>query len=281
MTYSIEQLNYKDVTKLLDLIYSVGWSYKENELLAVMDCTKSFGHVNEDGQLVSSTVIAPYAAQLASVGLVIVHPDHQRKGLGQEIVEVCLRTIPSETPSILIATNEGKPLYEKLGFRTVSHVNLYTCSEYHAEINASTYNVFPYRESDLSHLVKLDEEAFGAKRKEMVTARIGHSKQTIVVKNDDGEVLGFGISMEREDLLLLAPVIATNDEIATLIIHHLAKGYPGKVRVDLPEGKEDYVLSLETLGFEKVAQAPIMMLGADELPKRNKNLYGISAQAFG
>ncbi|MBE7149443.1 hypothetical protein FUT12_18005 [Bacillus mycoides] len=55
----------------------------------------------------------------------------------------------------------------------------------------------------------------------------------------------------------------------------------GNLRMDVPEGKKDFMKELEITGFQKVNKPPIMMKNRDQLLKRNSELYSIVAQIFG
>lgn len=69
--------------------------------------------------------------------------------------------------------------------------------------------------------------------------------------------------------------------MAMRMVHYLAKGHNGKLRMDVPEGKKDFVKELEINGFQKVNKPPIMIKNSDQLLKRNSELYSITAQIFG
>ena len=47
-------------------------------------------------------------------------PEHRSQGVGRAIMTAALREIGPDVPATLTATAAGKPLYEALGFRTVS-----------------------------------------------------------------------------------------------------------------------------------------------------------------
>ena len=51
------------------------------------------------------------------------------------------------------------------------------------------------------------------------------------------------------------------------IVHYLAKWHKGKLRIDVPEGKANFMKSLEDFGFQKVNMPPIMMKNSNQLLK--------------
>jgi N-acetylglutamate synthase-like GNAT family acetyltransferase len=282
--FFIKELDSTNIHQLVNLSDCVGWDYGEEEIETVLTCGGIFGHIDETGNLLSSAAIIPFGIELSSIGMVIVHPDYRGLRLGKSIMEAIVQSDATTMPKMLISTDEGKPLYEKIGFRTVSYVHKYICPTYHAKEHISysdVYSVRLYQDNDFSQITKLDRNAVGIKRSEFLKVRIHQSKETVVVKNVSGELVGFGLSIETKANLILGPIVALNDQIATIVIHNLSKDYDGKLRIDIPEENKGYGQYLERLGFEKVAQPPIMLLGATKLPKRNNTLYGIAAQIFG
>ena len=138
-----------------------------------------------------------------------------------------------------------------------------------------------YEECDLEDIIQIDKDAFGTNREEFLKKRIVQSEQCIVVKDKEQNVLGYGISIQTPENKIIGPIVAKNDKMAMRMVHYLAKGHNGKLRMDVPEGKKDFMKELEIIGFKKVNTPPIMMKNSDKLLKRNNELYSIAAQIFG
>jgi len=215
--------------------------------------------------------------------MVIVHPNYKGSGIGKAITNACMKSVSAQTHIMLIATDEGKPLYEKLGFRAVSYVSKYICNSYNVN-NYCMRNedyMMNYEECDLEEIIKLDEYAFGTNRKVFLKKRIIQSEQCIVVKDNKQNVLGYGLSIQTPENKIIGPVVAKNDAMAMRIVHYLAREHHGKLRIDVPEGKNDFMNLLESVGFQKVHTPPIMMRNSNQFLKRNGELYSIAAQIFG
>jgi ribosomal protein S18 acetylase RimI-like enzyme len=57
---------------------------------------------------------------IADLMVLAVDPNHQRRGIGRKLVRWGLEQAAAEDQKVfLIATPEGKPLYESLGFRVL------------------------------------------------------------------------------------------------------------------------------------------------------------------
>ncbi|WP_242235227.1 GNAT family N-acetyltransferase [Bacillus cereus group sp. BfR-BA-01316] len=279
----VERLGENNISCLISLSERIGWDYSLGEINTILSSGIVYGMRNEKGEVIASAAIILYGETLASIGMVIVHPDYKGRGIGKAITDSCMKIVSSQTPIMLIATDEGKPLYEKLGFRVVSYVSKYICNSYNANYKCvgNEEYILNYEECDLEKIIKIDEDAFGTSRKEFLKRRIMQSEQCILIRDTKQNILGYGMSIQTPENKIIGPVVAKNDTMAMEIVHSLAKGHNGKLRIDVPEGKKDFMQELEITGFQKVNKPPIMMKNSDQLLKRNNGLYSIAAQIFG
>ncbi|HEE9031382.1 GNAT family N-acetyltransferase [Bacillus cereus] len=279
----LERLREEQIGDIVSLSSYIGWDYNREEIETIFNAGIVYGVWNEKEELIASAAIILYGEALASIGMVIVHPDYKGRGIGKMITDSCIKSVLAHTPIMLIATDEGKPLYEKLGFREVSYVSKYICNSYNANnhcIENEDY-MMNYEECDLEKIIKIDENAFGTNRKVFLKKRIMQSEQCNVVKDKEQNVLGYGLSIQMPENKIIGPVVAKNNAMAMRIVHDLARGHNGKLRMDVPEGKNDFMKELEIAGFKKVNTPPIMMKNSNRLLKRNGELYSIAAQIFG
>ncbi|MDE7551268.1 GNAT family N-acetyltransferase [Bacillus tropicus] len=279
----VDRLRTENIEDIVALSSYIGWDYNREEIETIFKSGIVYGVWNERKKLIASAAIILYGEALASIGMVIVHPDYKGRGIGKIITDACVKSVSAHTPIMLIATGEGKPLYEKLGFRAVSYVSKYICNSYNVNdycIGNEDY-IMNYNECDLEEIIKLDEYAFGTNREEFLTKRIMQSEQCVVVKDIKENVIGYGISIQTPENKIIGPIVAKNDEMAMRIVHDLAKGHNDKLRIDVLEGKKGFMKVLEITGFKKVNTPPIMMKNSGQLLKRNNELYSIAAQIFG
>ncbi|MES5926007.1 GNAT family N-acetyltransferase [Bacillus cereus group sp. MG9] len=279
----VERLRKGKIEDIVALSSHIGWDYNREEIETILHTGIVYGVVNEREELIASAAIILYGETLASIGMVIVHPDYKGRGIGKIITDSCVKSVSTQTPIMLIATDEGKILYEKLGFRAVSYVSKYICNSYNANYHCvgNEEYIVNYEERDLEDIIQIDKDAFGTNREEFLKYRIIQSEQCIVTKDAQQNVLGYGISIQTPENKIIGPIVAKNDKMAMRMVHYLAKGHNGKLRMDVPEGKKGFMKELEIIGFKKVNTPPIMMKNSDKLLKRNNELYSIAAQIFG
>ncbi len=222
---SVERLRQEKIEDIVALSSYIGWDYNREEVETIFNSGIVYGVWNERKELIASAAINIIWEALASIGMVIVHPDYKGRGIGKMITDSCIKSVLAHTPIMLIATDEGKPLYEKLGFREVSYVSKYICNSYNAKdycVRNEDY-VMNYEEGDLEKIIKIDEYAFGTNRKEFLKKRIMESEQCIVVRDKEQNVLGYGLSIQTPENKIIGPVVAKNDEMAMRIVHDLTK----------------------------------------------------------
>ncbi|WP_306471840.1 GNAT family N-acetyltransferase [Bacillus sp. AFS015802] len=187
---TLSQCDHKDIQGLIELSESVGWDYDEQEIRTLMSSGEIFGHKNGEGKIVSSAAIIPYENSFASLGMVIVNKEYRGLGLGRVATQHCLDSLSSDISIMLISTEDGKPLYEKMGFKTVDRVHKYICDTYStSNLTNNTMTIERFKDSDLHKMIKLDEAAFGDKRSRFLKHRINQSEQCVVVKDTKGNMI--------------------------------------------------------------------------------------------
>ncbi|MEK3854237.1 GNAT family N-acetyltransferase [Cytobacillus sp. FSL H8-0458] len=283
MKADLTELDQLDIPGLIDLSESVGWDYDEFEVRTLLESGRVFGHKNSAGSIVSSSAIIPYDTKLASIGMVIVHEEFRGLGLAMEAIRKCAESINGDRSLMLIATKEGMPLYEKMGFKTVDYISKFLCDQF-VPVKIQKHDglfIEDFNQSDFAQLVDLDGAAFGDRRSVFLRNRISQSKQCLVVKNNNGEIIGYGLSIQGPVNLILGPIAAADPDTAALIAEKLALHHKGKLRIDVPEGRADFMSYLERSGFVKTNTPPVMMKNPAAMPQRDNSLYAIASQAFG
>ncbi len=281
--FQLTVLTTQDIQGLIELSASVGWDYDAHEIKTIMAAGRIVGHKNTEGKIVSCAAITPYETNVASIGMVIVHEQCRGFGLGRIVTQACIDHVSEETAIILVATKEGEPLYEKMGFRTVEHVHKYLADNF-VETTRDTDSIVimeEFQEKDFEQLIKLDAGAFGDRRELFLRERIQQSKRCVVVKNEHNQLIGYGLTIQGPIYLLLGPIVAPNKKIAHHIIEELAKGHNGKLRIDCPSIQKELWPFLQQSGFTLAATPPVMIRNAKKMPTRNQTLFALAAQAFG
>lgn len=185
------------------------------------------------------------------VGNIIVKMKFRRRGIGTALTkEVINRLEEMKCRSfLLIATSDGFPVYQKIGFKTVSHYNFY----FHENppVIRQHHHIRPFSKPDFSTLLHLDHQATGEQR-DLVLCRV--TCEAVVF--DDDMIRGFYLSHFGNGYVL------ANDPASgyALLSHKMAQhGHT----IVIPEQNTDACSFLEKSGYYLKNQAPRMLLGED------------------
>lgn len=276
-------LNMKDIHGLKSLSASVGWDYDEDELRTVLLSGKVFGYKTATNEIVSSAAVIPYDTSIASIGMVIVHQQYRGMALGRQATQACIDAVEEGRAIMLIATEEGKPLYERMGFKEAGFVQKFIAEKYAPleKIENHSLKKVPYNIRDFEEIIELDQKAFGDSRRTFLQHRLNQARSCYVLKDNQGNIYGYGLSIFNPANLIIGPIVAPDARSAASLLDCLAREHIGKVRIDVANGNEEFIGFLYDTGFSFVNQPPVMINGSKEMPARNNQLFSIAAQAFG
>ncbi|MBC8022847.1 MAG: GNAT family N-acetyltransferase, partial [Burkholderiales bacterium] len=109
-----------DVDAAHRLSLAVGWPHRREDWQFVLGIGSGYVAV-EGGRVVGTILYWKHDARHASLGMVIVDPASQGRGIGRELMSLALRDLEGRCVQ-LNATPAGKPLYERLGFKAIGRV---------------------------------------------------------------------------------------------------------------------------------------------------------------
>ncbi|MCY8546750.1 GNAT family N-acetyltransferase [Bacillus vallismortis] len=277
------ELHEKHTPGLLRLCRQAGWpDYGEQELKMLVQQGRFFGYQNDRGDLISCIGLFLFG-RLASIGLVIVDKAYKRLGLGRRMVNACISQTDESTSIRLCSTTEGLPLYEKAGFHTAGSVRKYSCHRFQP-IEKRDYldaELTSFREQDFQALAAADLAAFGGDRSNLLQQLISASEECIIARNNEGHLIGYGLSVQTPANLKFGPVIAPSSDIAERLLNRLAAGKQGPMRIDIPAEHISFHDRLIKMGFQGDAEAPLMLYQEKMLPDQNGHLYALISQALG
>ncbi|HEX5753957.1 MAG TPA: GNAT family N-acetyltransferase [Archangium sp.] len=277
----IRRLTLEDLPACLALAVKRDWAPDELKWRMMLELGTGFGVDSPEGGLAGTVLVTPHGREAASIGMMVVSPSHGRQGLGRRLMEHALEHI-GPLPTLLYATEQGRPLYEKLGFVQVDEIvkHLGRLTRQPEEVAVADTRVRAMTGEDLDAVASLDAEAFGAPRRELLQALHRMAYRALVAERD-GRVVGYGLAWPNFESAMVGPLIAREEPIARSLAAGLLRGLEGTVRVDIPPrfaGLSEWVAGL---GLERHVPAPMMQLHGTRAPGRRELLHAIAAQALG
>ena len=228
-----------------------------------------------DGALAGAVVLTRYGADLASVGMMLVAARYGRMGLGRALMEHLLAEAGDATVT-LFATDLGKPLYDKLGFRTIRRSAAFTgpfradpfrTGPFLAEpaVTAATADnskmrTRPAAAADMASIIDVDKAAFGADRSRLLRRLPAFAGQLLVLETGRG-VAGFAAAWQNHTSTVIGPVVAPDGAAARRLIGDLAAGIRGQVRLDLDPDRPELPAWAVRHGLQPAGLNAVMAYG--------------------
>lgn len=231
------------------------------------------------GKLVGTIMAWRFGETMATIGMVIVSSAAQGQGIGRKLMEAMIDQLGDRT-IVLNATEEGLPLYLKLGFVETGHIYQHQGPAPDVPLTELQpgERVRPKGKAD-GELAELYGKASGMERQALFDALAGDSR-TVVLSRDQHPV-GFAMLRRFGRGWSIAPVVAPDAAGAkALILHWLAVKQGRFCRIDITaeSGLGDW---LEELGLPRVGSVRTMARGPAPVPAPFPAVFGLAAQALG
>lgn len=269
----------RDVAAAHRLSLEVGWPHRVEDWEFVRRL--GAGHVASDGDAIVGTVLAwKYDRRHASLGMVIVAPRCQGRGIGRRLMRLALRDLAGRSV-MLNATLAGRPLYEGLGFREVDSVEQHqgTVERLPAASLAKGERLRPVGASDAARLIALARRATGISRARTIKRLLEEGEGIVLARGN--EVLGFALLRRFGRGHVIGPVIAPDPDRAAALVGHWVAMHPGTfLRIDVP-GSSGIGEWLDAIGLTKIDTVLTMVKGRPPAPGRGVRSFAIVNQALG
>jgi GNAT superfamily N-acetyltransferase len=263
----IRRLTHRDLNDCADLSEDRGWPREEHKWRFLLTAGRGYGIDAPDGGLVAACVVTEYGPRerpdLAAIGMVLVAQRYARQGVGRRLMHHVVSTMGT-TPLTLHATPYGRPLYEELGFKVTGRAEMVRGHFSHQGPDSPVTTRAASAE-DLTSILRLDEEVFGADRTPVIT-RLPAFADRLCVAEDGGHIVGYAAAWPNMDTHVIGPLIARNPETAKALIAALAAHTDRPLRTDIDVRHEEMLTWLKERGLESVGFNAVMMYGSSELP---------------
>ena len=230
----------------------------------------------EGGRLVGTGVGTANGA-VGWVGTIWVDPAHRGAGLGRALTQAVIDGLEDAgcRTLLLVATDEGLPLYERMGFALQARYRILEAPGLEAT-DVAEGSVRPFEAGDLEAMIGLDAMATGEDRAHAI-GRFAAPGTTKVLAAD-GEVRAFVIRAPWGG----GATIATRpgDAMQILDARRRAAGSTGRVRVGLVEDNAGGLAALEAADLRPIWSAPRLIRG-EPLPWRPEWIWGQFNHAMG
>jgi GNAT superfamily N-acetyltransferase len=276
-------LTPNDIPAAVTLLHSIGWQHPPSEWERALDWSPDGCFVIEeaDGRIVGTVCTTPYSTELGWIGRLVVAPDRQRRGLGRQLMRAALdHLIARGTQRIMLdATDVGRALYRRLGFRELCKVEKW-------EGKASTYlgpRARLIRPADIDAVLELDTVLFGVKRTHILTRLLAEFPDLAWVDYVQGCLEGYLLGRRTVSGVYLGPWMSWSAASAErLLLIALEQLQGQQVSINIPDHNGRSLLLARNHNLKRVRHCTRMIYG-DASPVRGQPLaeLGVTSLATG
>jgi len=240
-----------------------------------------FGYVLEqDGEVVSTAMAWRFGADAAAIGMVIVAPKVQGRGIGRRLMDALLADLGDRIVR-LNATEAGLPLYRKLGFVECGSILQHQGAAFSvpmADLMADE-RVRPLGSKDMETLRSLTLRATGMNRDALLDALVVGSQGVVLTRDHDP--VGFSLFRRFGRGYVVGPTIAPDIGGAKALISHWLGSNSGIFcRIDVPQ-ESGLAVWLDSLGLPCVGRVVRMVRGPTPPVDPTATVFSLTTQALG
>lgn len=209
------------------------WPHRREDWAFVLSLSKGFVAI-EDGRVVGTAMATLYGDTCATINMVIVDASMRGRGLGRQLMERALQAAEGRECR-LVATQDGLPLYEKLGFNAsgeiVQHQGIV---QHQSKVQDGALNAADVTWADQAiaeQLALLDAQAFGADRANLLV-KLSEAGRFAILRQA-GTITGFVALRPFGRGEVAGPVVAANETDAKALLSFVFAAKAGSfLRVD-------------------------------------------------
>ena len=273
------RMEQTDLAAAHRLSQAVRWPHRLEDWRLVH--TLGSGFIAEcDGRPIGTAMCWGQGNDYGSLGMVIVSPEAQGKGIGRELMQRVMDEL-GDRNVMLFATPAGQPLYEKLGFKAIGEVHQHQGTVVQPEVVAPPEGerIRPIGLNDRPRLAELAGRACGMPRATLLNELLNVAEG--VVLDSYGEIRGFALMRRFGHGYAIGPVVAPDTERAKAMISYwVGARVDSFVRIDVHDngGLSSW---LNDIGLVQVDTVVAMVRGEPPHLNALTRQFAIINQALG
>jgi ribosomal protein S18 acetylase RimI-like enzyme len=278
------KMEWTDIPSGLSLCRSAGWNQRSRdwEIFLKLDPQGNRVCVNDEGNVIGTVTTIRYGNHFAWIGMVLVDPNHQRKGIGFGLLEESMQVLKNENCIKLDATPAGRQVYVKLGFEDEYELSRMSASSIHNQHLVSHPTAAALTSDDFERVRSLDLKVFGADRMMLLSQMLDGAPELAFQVTEDDHLKGYCFGRPGYRYTHIGPVVATSVEVAKDVVSAALKHVGNKpVILDVPHHDESWLDWLKSLGFSVLRPFIRMYRGNNQWPGIPQNQFAILGPEFG
>lgn len=258
----------------LALSQQAQWPHRIEDWAMGLALSKGVAAVYQ-GRVLGTAMATLYGDDVATINMVIVDETMRGLGIGKRLMDFALNEARGRECR-LVATQDGLPLYEKLGFRETHRI-----VQHQGQVSSiqQSEGVEWASTQDLTECLSLDRAACGMDRDNLLGYLAEHGRLAVIRR--EGRIFGFGAIRNFGRGEVAGPVVAENADDAKMLLSFLFAGKNGHfLRVDTSE-QTGFAPWLTELGLSHVGGGIAMVRDAKPRENAKFQTFALASQALG
>lgn len=280
MSLNIRLMTPADIPAGMRLKDIAGWNQTREDWARFLQFNPEGCFVaDHDGRVAGTVATIIYEGRLAWIGMVLVDPAFRGQGIGTALLRHAIAYLDGRRiPCIkLDATPQGKPLYERLGFKAEYEIERCVLRRSVGEAAPA-----PVPGDDFDAIAAIDRDAFGADRSEILRSVADAAPELVLPAGQGGSLRGYALGRRGSLADHLGPWIGREEQTARVVLESfLERSRRETIFVDVVRDNRCARGLVSEKGFEFSRPLTRMHRGKNSTPGRPDRVCAILGPEFG
>ena len=277
---TLRAMTPSDVPGTVLLTAQIGWNQGAADWNRQLDWSpEGCFLIEEPGQgIVGAVTTTSYGTDLGWIGMLMIAPDRQRRGLGGQLMRAAMdHLIARGTDRIMLdATEAGRVLYRRMGFRDVCKIERW-------EGRASTYlgpRARRMKDHDLAAVLETDAKLFGISREHILTRLYEEFPDLAWVDYEKDRLEGYLFGRRLQNRIHLGPWMSWSSTSGKRLLLVALEQLQGQnITLDIPDHNGRSLILASDHNFKRTRHATRMIYG-EAMPLRGELLTELAVTSL-
>lgn len=253
-------LRPEDAHAVVPLSIEAGWNQTVEDWAFMLQHGHGVGMRDARGAWIASALTLPLGSSLSWISMVLVTRAHRRDGIGTRLLKRCIDVAAHRGAVGLDATELGRPVYQKLGFRDLYPISRWRLESAPAHPRDAVANLRVADVRDLSAVAAFDHARSGMERAPVLQYLRDLAPSQAWLAEAQRRPTGYALGRAGRMARQIGPIIADDEAVAVALLMD-AVGAGAPALMDVPDAQCGLTRWLEQNGAIRERSFMRMVLG--------------------